>query len=100
MGKTVISCLKNLDNNNEHLSITWSAYHGAHSTEVIPSLSGLFQLFKQSSNDPAMILHAMKLVIKSTTLLNQGQVPVITGDQPVHALMKKLGTMGSPTNSW
>ena len=86
----MISCLKNLDYTEENLKITWSAYHGAHSTEVIPSLSGLFPLFKQSSNDPAMILHAMMLVIKGTTFLNQGQVPVITGDQPVYSLMKKL----------
>ena len=88
--KSVISCLKNFDNNNEDLRITWSAYRGNHGAEVIPSLSGLFPLFKQSSNDPAMILHAMKLVVKSTAFLNQGQVPVITGDQPVYALMKKL----------
>ena len=64
-------------------AITWSAYHASSCCEVIPCLSGLYPLFKESLTDAAMILHAMCLVKKSINYLNPFQVPVITGDQPI-----------------
>ena len=69
---------------------TWSAHHAVACSQTVPSLDGLFPLFSQSSTDPLMILHAMRLVRTSIEHLNPGQIPVITGDQPIFAMMKKL----------
>ena len=69
---------------------TWSAHHAVACSQTVPSLGGLFLLFSQSSTDPLMILHAMRLVSTSIEHLNPGQIPVITGDQPIFAMMKKL----------
>ena len=70
--------------------VTWSAYHAAASNQTVPNLGRLFPLFSQSSTDPSIILHAMQLVSKSNQHLNPWQIPVITGDQPIYAMMTKL----------
>lgn len=51
---------------------------------------GSIPLFKESFTDPAMILHAVCLVMKSVEYLNPSQKPVITGDLSIYAIMKKL----------
>ena len=79
-----------LDRLDSDAASTWSAYHGRCLSEGIPCVSGLFPLFNESSDDPRMILHAMHITQKSVKHLNPNQVPVITGDQPVYAIMKKL----------
>ena len=68
----------------------WSAYHARNSNKAVSCISGLFPLFTQSATDPKMILHAMELVRKCTEHLNPSQISVITGDQPVYAIMKAL----------
>ncbi len=69
---------------------TWSAYHGGQLNEGVSCISGLFPLFKDSASDPRMILQAMELIKKSVNFLNPNQVPVVAGDQPVYAIMKKI----------
>lgn len=81
--------ISKLEQEEEDTLITWSGYHVSSCSEVVPCLSGLYPLFKESSTDPAMILHAMCLVMKSVAYLNPSQKPVIT-DQPIYAIMKKL----------
>ena len=39
---------------------------------------------------PAMIHHAMLLIINQTHFLNQGQIPLMTVDQPLFALAKTI----------
>ena len=82
--------ISNLERDEEGTSITWSGHHASPYSEVVPCISGLYPLFRESSTDPAMILHAMQLVMKSVAYLNPAQKPVITGDQPIYAIMKKL----------
>lgn len=82
--------ISKLEQEEEDTLITWSGYHASSCSEVVPCLSGLYPLFKESSTDPAMILHAMCLVMKSVAYLNPSQKPVITGDQPIYAIMKKM----------
>ena len=37
-----------------------------------------------------MVAHCMRVIRKLIQLLNPMQIPVITGDQPVYALMKQI----------
>ena len=78
------------DVEDSELISTWSAYHGRNMNEVVPWIGGLFPLFTDSSSSPSMLLHAMELVKKSVNFLNPDQIAIITGDQPVYAIMKKL----------
>ena len=78
------------DVEDPELISTWSAYHGRNSNKVVPWIGGLFSLFTDSSSSPSMLLHAIELVKKSVNFLNPDQIPIITGDQPVYAIMKKL----------
>ena len=87
--------ISNLERDEEVTSITWSGHHASPYSEVVPCISGLYPLFRESSTDPAMILHAMQLVMKSVAYLNPAQKPVITGDQPIYAIMKKISVVSS-----
>ena len=48
----------------------------------------MLPLFYEKSATPAMIKHGMDVVKQATNLLNPGQIPVITFDQPLFALAK------------
>ena len=50
----------------------------------------LLPLFAESSTDSNMVYHAMRLIKYSTDLLNSGQTPVMTCDQPINAIAKQL----------
>ena len=39
---------------------------------------------------PAIVIHCMRVIRKLIQHLNPTQIPVITGDQPVYALMKQV----------
>ena len=54
------------------------------------STSTLFPLINESINSPAMVADCMRFIRKLIQHLNQTQIPVITGDQPVYALMKQV----------
>ena len=54
------------------------------------SAKALLSLFREHANTPAMIHHAMLLIIKQTHFLNQGQIPLMTVDQPLFALAKTI----------
>ncbi|KAK0050008.1 hypothetical protein Bpfe_020559 [Biomphalaria pfeifferi] len=44
----------------------------------------------ESSKSPAMMKHAMDLVMQAVKFLNPGQIPVITADQPLFAIAKQI----------
>ena len=71
-------------------AIAWAAYHASQKTPThgLPALCAMLPLFYEKSATPAMIKHGMDLVKEATNLLNPGQIPVITFDQPLFALAK------------
>ena len=48
----------------------------------------MLPLLNESINSHAMVAHCMKILKKLIEKINPNQIPVITGDQPVFALMK------------
>ena len=71
-------------------TIAWAAYHASQKTPThgLPALCAMLPLFCEKSAAPAMIKHGMDVVKQATNLLNPGQIPVITFDQPLFALAK------------
>jgi hypothetical protein len=49
----------------------------------------LLPLFPDQAKSVAMISHAMNVVKKAVEILNPGQVPIITVDQPLYAVAKQ-----------
>jgi hypothetical protein len=71
--------------------LTWAAFHSAERVEKDPPpLTALLPLFYEKVATPAMIKHGMDVVRQATTYLNRGQIPVITVDQPLFALVKMV----------
>ena len=71
---------------------SWAAYHANKITEreVFRSISGMLPLFTENSHSPALMVHSMRLVIKITQFLNPGQNPVMTVDQTLYAIAKRI----------
>ena len=55
-----------------------------------PDISGLLPMWRDSSNSPAMIKHAIDVVSKAIQHLNPGQTPVVTFDQPLYAMANAI----------
>lgn len=71
--------------------LTWAAFHSAKQVEKDPpALTALLPIFYEKAATPAMIKHGMDVIRQATTFLNPGQVPVITVDQPLFALVKMV----------
>ena len=49
----------------------------------------LFPLINESINSLTMVAHCMRVIRRLIQHLNPTQIPVITGDQPVQALMNQ-----------
>ena len=86
-----------LDNNGQdqiqNICISWAAFHASQTaavTNIPPDISCLLPLFQEEAKSVAMILHAMNTVKSSVEFLNPGQTPVITCDQPLYAIAKKI----------
>ena len=79
---------EHLDNNE---FISWAAYHCSKlpSVENPPANVSLMPLFYENSHSTSMMLHGMHVVREAIRYLNPGQVPFITGDQPLYAIMKQ-----------
>ena len=50
-------------------------------------------LLNESINSPSMVCHCINIICQLTAKLNPFQLPVITADQPVYALAKKVQWM-------
>ena len=50
----------------------------------------LLPLFREHAHSASMIRHAMEIIYKNTNYLNPGQTRVITMDQPLYAIAKKV----------
>ena len=71
-------------------AIARAAYHASQKTPThgLPALCAMLPLFYEKFATPAMIKHGMDVVKQATNLLNPGQIPVVTFDQPLFALAK------------
>jgi len=73
--------------------ITWSGYNSRLMTDesVKPkAVIGVLPLFPNQAATPSMIKHAMKLTVHDTEILNPGQSPVLSVDQPLYAIAEQL----------
>ena len=69
--------------------VSWSAFL---QKAVIPpaAINALLPLFLDNAHSVAMIKHSMDIVRTSVQLLNPGQIPVLTADQPLFAFSKQI----------
>ena len=75
----------------ENLKMSWAAHHADNfKGEVTPCLTGLVPIFDEKAASASMMRHAMSTVKSTIEKLNPGQIPVICGDQPLFALMKRV----------
>ena len=74
--------------------ISWAAYHASH--QVAPTedsevtLTSLLPLFPDQAKSVTMIHHSMDIVKTAVEVLNPGQVPIITCDQPLYTVAKEI----------
>ena len=54
------------------------------------AITSLLPLFRDQANSVAMIRHSMDVIKTAVDILNPGQVPVITADQPLYTLAKQI----------
>ena len=72
--------------------ISWAAFHASRQPPLCRPMSiiTLLPLLTEPTHSTAMILHAMDLVQKVTSYVNQSHIPVITADQPLFAIAKLI----------
>ena len=90
-----LSFLNSLHENDQfsnEINISWSAYMANLQIEDPrpPAITGLLPMFRESAHTLAMVKHGMDLIKQATDLVNPGQVPVMTVNQPLYALAKKI----------
>ena len=83
------------DSTREDKVISWAAYHARQqtlqsSTDIYIALTSLLLLFQNEAKSVAMILHSMDIVKTAVHILNPGQVPVLTCDQPLYTIAKQI----------
>lgn len=72
--------------------VSWSAFHAINDAHVPanPGISSLLPLLKDCAHTPATIRHCMDIIKRAVQYLNPTQTPVITVDQPLFAIAKKI----------
>ena len=91
--KTVHGALTNEnDTNYASMNISWSPYFANLQASVPkpPAITALLPLFQDNAHSPAMVKHGMDIIKQVTEHINPGQTPILTVDQPVYALAKKI----------
>ena len=83
------------DSTRENESISWAACHARQqtlqsSTDINIALTSLLPLFQDEAKSVAMIRHSMDIVKTAVHILNPGQVPVLTCDQPLYTIAKQI----------
>jgi hypothetical protein len=73
----------------------WSAYHASlqdPEQNPLPVIESMLPFFfaKRLRSDPRMVKHGMRLIQEITQHLNFDQTPVLTVDQPLYAIGKKI----------
>ena len=72
--------------------IGWAAFHAnvQQPRDFDVTITSLLPLFPDDSKYVAMIRHSMDVVQRAVHLLNPGQVPVLTLDQPLFTIAKQI----------
>ena len=81
------------DNFQGNETISWAAYHASlqpSTSENSAALTSLLPLFHDEAKSVAMIRHSMDIMKKSVEILNSGQTPIITMDQPLYTVAKQI----------
>ena len=78
---------------DENEMISWAAHHASLQsaqapTEINVATTSLLPLFHDEAKSVAMIRHSMDVVKTAIDILNPGQIPVLTFDQPLFTLAK------------
>ena len=75
-----------------HDNISWSAHFATlqDASRRPPAISGLMPLFHDNAHSLALVKHGMDVIAKATEYVNRGKVPVLTADQPLFAIAKKI----------
>lgn len=76
---------ENVDKSDGVVNLSWASFHAHHHTrDISPKpISVLLPLFRHSACTPAMIKHAFAITQKFVSMLNPGQIPIVTLDQPL-----------------
>lgn len=74
------------------VNLTWAAHHADKNRNPVfeVSVSSLMPLLRDQAHSVATVKHVMDKVREAVKLLNPGQVPVITADQPIYAVAKQI----------
>ena len=77
---------------NDPKDISWSAFFASLQGSIPkpPAMISLFPLFRDCAHTPAMVKHGMSIIKRTTAHVNPGQTPVMTVDQPLFALAKRI----------
>ncbi|KAJ8027189.1 hypothetical protein HOLleu_32258 [Holothuria leucospilota] len=75
--------------------ISWAAYHASQQGVRPPedlnvAHTSLLPLFHDKAHSVAMIRHLMDIVKTAVGVLNPGQIPALTCDQPLYTLAKQI----------
>jgi len=72
--------------------IGWAAFHAntQQPRDFDITITSLLPLFPDDSKSVAMIRHSIDVLHRAVQLLNPGQVPVLTLDQPLYAIAKLI----------
>ena len=74
------------------ISVNWSAHHtsmnGGLAFEV--SIAAILPLLCEQAHSIATVRHGIDKVKETLTYLNPDQIPAITADQPIHAVLKQI----------
>ena len=80
------------DQPDSDTNISWSAHFASLQDHVPrpPAITGLLPLFRDSAHSLAMVKHGMNIIRNATQLVHPGQCPVLTVDQPLYAIAKRI----------
>ena len=72
--------------------MSWSGYNSKITAvqPMKPSVTCMLPIFEEKANIYLMMAPGLKVICEAVEKLNPGQVPVITADQPLYALLKIL----------
>lgn len=71
--------------------MSWSAHFASlQEHSPTPAITALLPLFRDNAHSLAMVKHGMDIVLEATDHVNKEQILVITVDQPLYALAKKI----------
>ena len=90
-----VSQVVSTDNTQGDEVVSWSAYHASLQptngvSESSLTKTFLLPLFYDQAHSVALIRHSMNVVKKAVDILNPGQVPIITVDQPLFTIAKQI----------